>query len=545
MKAAHLAASLLVGATLVPHAVRAQGVRWTSLPVLGSDAEDRSRLAQLLGRADGAAYLLRSPSDPLDTLPGDPFRVHWSLLEPVVTAVDNSSIPFSLNDGPLWAARGWSEDIRAGLYARWGPFSLVLAPELVATENLRYEMPPPQVELARPPGRSVYSTPWYVGSSSIDLPLRFGERGFSRLDPGQSTLAVETGPLTAGLSSENEWWGPGIRNAIVMSNNAPGIPRAFVRTTRPVRTRVGIFAARWFLGELSESAYFDTSSTDNLRSITGFAATWTPAGAPHLTLGFTRVVYAPLGPGRSILGHAFDVLRGSGMHVPAGDSVAVPSRDQVSSVFARWIFPADGFALHAEWARTAWPASLRDLLTEPNRSQGYTLGLEWARPLGTGREALRIQAEATYLEKSPAYRNGPEATWYTSAASPQGYTQEGQVVGAAIGPGASSQWLAVDYFAPTWRIGLFGGRIRWNDDALYLFPSYYANKWCSHDVSLFAGVRAAIDSPWGKLETSVTAGERLNMFFYHLTWCGPTAAQIDVLDERFDTFRVVFTPRRF
>lgn len=541
MRPFHVAAAALLGATFCSSAVPAQGVPWTSLPVLGSDAEDRSRLAQLLGRADGASFLLRSPSDSLDTLPGDLFQVRWSLLEPVAVAVNNSSIPFSLNNGPLWAARGWSEDLRAGLHAQWGPFSLVLAPELVVTENLWYEMPPPQVELQRPPGRSPYSTPWYVGAYSIDLPLRFGERGFSRLDPGQSTLSVDFGAVTAGLSTENEWWGPGIRNAIVMSDNAPGIPRAFVRTSRPVRTRLGTFAARWFLGELTQSAYFDTATANRHRSITGLAVTWTPAGAPHLTLGFTRVVYAPLPPGTSILGHTFDVLRGSGMRQSPGDSVALPNRDQISSLFFRWILPADGFAVHAEWARTRWPSSLRDFLTDPNYSQGYTFGLEWARPLQAGRNALRVQAEATYLEKSPAYRYQREETWYTSGASPQGYTQEGQVIGAAIGPGASSQWLAVDYFAPKWRVGVFGGRIRWNDDALYLFPSYYTNKWCSHDVSLFGGVTAAVLSPWGKVETSFTAGERLNMFFYHLTWCGPTAARIDVLDERNNTLRLSFT----
>lgn len=536
-------AAAIFAVALLCRTATAQGLHWTPLPVLGGDAEDRTRLAQLLGRGDGAGFLLRSPSEALDTLPGTPNRLRWDILAPELVVVNNSSIPFSLNEGPLWAARGWSEDIRAGLHAQWGPFSLVLAPEVVATENLWYEMPPQQVELQRPPGRSLYSTPWYVGAYSIDLPLRFGERGLSRLDPGQSTLSADLGAVTVGLSTENEWWGPGIRNAIVMSNNAPGIPRAFVRTSRPVRTRIGTFAARWFLGELSQSAYFDTNSTNKLRAITAFAATWTPAGAPHLTFGFTRAVYAPLGSGQSILAHAFDVVRGSGMHVAPGDSVTVPSRDQISSLFFRWIFPADGFAVHAEWARTRWPSSLRDFLTDPNYSQGYTLGLEWARPLRAGMDAFRIQAEATYLEKSPAYRSQPEETWYTSGASPQGYTQEGQVIGAAIGPGASSQWLALDYFAPKWRFGLFGGRIRWNDDALYLFPSYYPNKWCSHDVSLFGGIVAALTSPWGRIETSVTAGERLNVFFYHLTWCGSTAAPQDILDARNTTLRLSFTPR--
>src|SRR5438093_690152 len=264
------------------------------LPTLGGDIDDRVRLSHLLGRPISDRFLLRSPSEALDSLRGARERFRWAPLAPEVVTVYNSAMPFSLNDGALWAARGWSEDVRAGVRAQWGRVSLVVAPELVGTENLAYALPPPQVQLPRPAGRSVFSTPWHVGQYSIDLPLRFGERGFSRLDPGQSTLAVDLGPVTAGLSTENEWWGPGIRNAIVLSNNAAGIPRAFVRTTRPVRTRIGTFTGRWFLGGLFKSAYFDAAWQNDRRSITALAGTWTPASVPNMTVGLTRAVYASL-----------------------------------------------------------------------------------------------------------------------------------------------------------------------------------------------------------------------------------------------------------
>jgi hypothetical protein len=535
------AALLLLGLPLQTAA--AQLPAWTPLPLLTGDADDRARLGHLLGRAGSARFLLRGTSDALDSLPGPRDRLRWALFAPDVGIVYNPALPFSLNDGPLWAARGWSEDVRAGGRAQWGRFSLVLAPELVATENLPYDLPPPEVQLPRPPGRSVFSTPWHVGEYSIDLPLRFGERGFRRLDPGQSTLAVDLGAVTAGLSTENEWWGPGIRNAIVLSNNAAGIPRAFVRTTRPLRTRIGTIAARWFLGGLFESRYFDATWQNDRRSITGLGTTLTPAGMPNLTVGFTRAVYASMLGWEDVFGHALDVLKDRGFYRAPGDTTVRPSRDQVFSFFGRWIFPADGLAVHAEWARTDPPHSLRDLLTNPNHSQGYTLGLEWTRPVRAGRDAVRFQAEVTYLEKPPSYRNLPEITWYTGAAAPQGYTQRGQVLGAAIGPGASSQWMAVEYFAPTWRAGLFGGRVRWDDDALYTFPGVYDNKWCSHDVSLFGGARGAVQSRWGRLEAAVTAGQRLNVFFYHVTWCGPEAARLDVLDVRTTTLQLRFSPR--
>src|SRR6185295_3864391 len=161
--------------------------------------------------------------------------------------------------------------------------------------------------------RNPLSSPWHT-RPSIDAPLRFGTHRLSFGDPGQSTIGARFGAITAGISTENEWWGPGIRYAIILSNNAAGIPRAFVRTSRPVRTGIGVLEARWFLGGLFESPYFDRSPADDRRAITALAATWTPAGASDLTLGVTRAVYAPLARWGNIFAHMFDVVRDRGLH---------------------------------------------------------------------------------------------------------------------------------------------------------------------------------------------------------------------------------------
>ena len=519
------------------------GMRYI-IETIGSDADDRARLAQLLGERSPDGFLLRSPSSRTALLGGER-RVRWAVAVPELTAVGNSSIPFSLNDGALWAARGWNESLRLGLHAEWGRVALTLAPELLASENLPYEMPPPEVTLPRPPQRSPYSSPWHIRPYSIDLPLRFGDLPIWRVDPGQSTLAVNAGSVTVGLSSENEWWGSGIRDAIVLSNKAPGIPRLFLRTARPLRTPIGKIDVRWFAGGLSESQYFDRDPTNDLRSIAGFGLAWTTKWEPDLTLGLARTVYAPVNSWGRIPLRLFDVFRnwGNPTNTP-GDTSQVPGRDQVYSIFGRWVFPADGLAIHFEWARTQFPASLRDLLTATNHSHGYTLGLEWATRVRAQRDAVRLQAEATYLELSPTYRDRSVFTFYTSRRAVQGYTQRGQVIGAAIGPGASSQWLAFDYVAPRWRVGLFGGRIRWDDDALYSFPNTAVapNKWCSHDVSLFAGVSAGGDSRWGRVRMALTRGERLDMFFHYLAWCGTGPDQLGIVDARNTTLEIRFSP---
>src|ERR1035437_205388 len=57
-----------------------------------------------------------------------------------------------------------------------------------------------------------------------------GDKPIHRLDAGQSTAMVALRNVGFGVSNENQWWGPGIRNALILSNNAPGFPHAFIRT---------------------------------------------------------------------------------------------------------------------------------------------------------------------------------------------------------------------------------------------------------------------------------------------------------------------------
>ncbi|PYP13444.1 MAG: hypothetical protein DMD54_16760 [Gemmatimonadetes bacterium] len=506
---------------------------WRPLVAIGDEVDNRARLAHLNHGGTDGAYLLRTASRLTPALEGDSTSLRWAFVLPEIAVVDNTALPFSLNDGALWAGRGWTGGLRTGIRAEWGRWFLILAPELIVSENRSYQLADPLTVPPRPLDRHPLSSPWHL-SPSIDAPLRFGYSGFGVLDPGQSTLGVRFGPLVAGVSTESEWWGPGIHNAILLSNNAPGIPRVLIRTARPLHALAGKLEGTWFLGGLSESPFFDSNSGNDRRSITGGALVWMPNFADGLALGLARTVYASLSTWRDLPAHAFDVALGQG-----------PSREQLISLFGRWVFPADHFAAHFEWARTEFPRGLRDFLTAPNHSQGYTLGLEWAAPAGRAR-FLRLQAEVTYLERSPSYRDRPLASFYTSATVVQGYTQRGQVIGAAIGQGGSSQWLGLDYFAPRWRVGVFGGRIRWDDDALYTFPTpltaIAANKWCSHDVSLFGGVTAALERNWGRLHVSLTRGERLNVFFHNLTQCDLEPNPLPIRDARNTTLELRFSP---
>ena len=522
-------AAVPVPAAAAPVPASAGGIE-----LLGSPAEDRERLRQVLGTASPAGFLLRSPSSRLER-PGGGVRL--SLVAPRAALVWNSDLPFSLNDGAMWAGRGRTAQLLAGVRLEAGPVRLVLAPQVWRAENEPFRVFP-----GRDSTRSPFASPWYAGGRSADLPLRFGQDPVTQWDAGQSSLSLFAGPVVVGAATENQWWGPGIRNAIVLSNHAGGFPHLFARTARPLRTPLGAVEARWIAGSLTQSVYFDTVPDSPMegRALSGAAATLSPGAG--LTLGVARVVYATGSVGE----HALDAFFRGGPSTPAGDSVPSEGPEQITSLFARWILPGEQAEVYGEWSRSALPGSLGELMEAPNHSQGYTLGLQWARPTGGG--SLRLQGELSYLEQSADARYQRVPTYYTSASVPQGYTQRGQVLGAAIGPGSSGQWLAGDYLGRRWNAGLFLGRIRWEDDAHNLVSRpvvpYIARKGpYSHDVSVLGGLRAGVRMAGYELGGELTLQRRYNYLFQNPDigpWNpSPPGTQVDVNNT---TFRLTVTP---
>ena len=441
------------------------------LIIVNSDSVDRWGDDQRLGVSPTAGYLLRSASSLTSRLNSSGVR----RLQPEVHTVFNSEIPFSMNEGGTWAGRGVAWLFTGGVDLQAGRLRILFAPQFALSTNRWWRIRdsvhyvPPTLPSNRN-GRG-YMFPWYAAPYTIDLPLRYGDVNLARLSAGQSSVSVDAKAVTIGIATENEWWGPGVRNAIVLSNNAPGFPHLFLRSAHPIDTRLGMIEFRWLSGALYESKWFDLDESNNTRSIAAFAASFTPRRFPGLTLGFSHSVYATATSTGEGLFSFLNVFQNTGHpnDRPFGDSTLTPGgRDQIIALFSRWVLPESGLETYVEWGRTEFPKSLRDFLIYPNHTQAYTLGLQWNKPRGRS----RLQAEVTTLEQSSTFRDRPIGSWYMSRRVIQGYTNQGQSLGAAIGPGSSSQWLAWDYLSDSWRVGLYGGRIRWNEDvrSVYNWP---------------------------------------------------------------------------
>jgi hypothetical protein len=454
-----------------------------------SPASDAARVLEILGTPT-----TRSQSASLGL----------SLIRPDVRTVWNSALPFSLNDGSLWAGRGANVEVSAGVQhvAKFGSFRV----ELAAAPTIDYSQNKPfPFFTGADPTRSTFSSPWHIGTRSADLPLRFGNQRLLSVGPGRSRLAVARGDVSIGLTSEEAWWGPALRNSLVLSNNAGGVPRAFVRVVTSRWPRIGSIDAQLIAGRLTESLYFDTLTTNDLRALSGLRIEWSVGASRALRLGFARAVYSSIARRGNIADHALDAV--TNWTRAEGDCTACA--DQITSFFGRWIFPEAGLEIYGEWGRTLLPRRLSEFLTDPHETQGFTVGGQWVVRTNTRGQLVRLQAEATNLEQSAIFGRVP-GDFYTGARAPQGYTHRGQIVGAAIGPGSSSQFIGGDLLRANWRAGLFVGRIRWEDDAMFRqrIPSYF-----HHDVSIFSGIRGGVGTRRTDIDAELSVQRRLNYLF--------------------------------
>jgi hypothetical protein len=488
----------LISAASPAHAQLVRDSLVYPLPHLsGLDAQEL-RVQQLEGRASTEGFLLRSPSSlaaPLQSGPG----LRWQLLAPELVTAYNSQIPLSMNDGSMWAGRGTTIGVTAGIRARSGPFVLVLAPQWTRVANRPFSFPP--IEKL---DRSPMQASWRFGVHSTDLPVRFGTVPYSQFDLGQSFVGVETPQVVAGFTAENEWWGPGVRNSLVLSDNAQGIPRLTARTGEPIHTRIGDFAVRWQTGILTESLHFDANGKNDIRSFNAVGATFQPRIEPNLTLGATRAIVGRLSHGRSsVLPEVWSILS-----LPSGNR-----RVDLQSLFARWVFPRDGFEVYGEWLHQAAPEDTTAVRVDGERSSGYTLGLGWARPLSSDSAwTIHLSAEVTDVENRTPRDPGIGGTYlYVNPSVVQGYTQRGQSIGAAIGPGSSSQWVGIDLFLPRGQIGAGVERVRWDTNGFYAQLTGWS--FIAHDVSVIPGVRAALRLGRSLVGLEVAREARMNFLF--------------------------------
>ncbi len=381
----------------------------------------------------------------------------------------NSLVPYNRNNGSMIPNRGYQHIISPGIFFKVGPLSIKLKPENHFSQNLSFN------------GfwEGHYPVIWskrYKLWNHVDIPERFGEKRHNNNLIGQSNIKLSWKKISIGFSTENIWWGPSLRNSIMMSNHARGFKHLFFKSNRPVITPIGNFEWQIITGRLESSGYtpprtdFEYAGTklyvrkinqlnnpNDWRYLQGYIISFSPKLIDGLSIGFIRWVqmYSALLEGK------YWWLEGSPTYFPAFKNLFRKSdvyenyeaqTDQAAGVFLKWLWKDSKAEFYAEFHHNDSKQNLRDLLLDSDHSRAVTLGFQKIFRLSNSNYLFNW--EWTQMEQTASRLLRNAGSWYEHRWVYHGYTNYGEVLGSGIGPGSNSQYFSINKVNERERIGL-------------------------------------------------------------------------------------------
>jgi hypothetical protein len=434
--------------------------------VVGSDAERYLRVLQVAGAAplypwgirgfspaevdrllpDTAAHPWRDRLPPANSAPG---TVRVRVVRPQAGLTFNSAFPQGTNDGALWAGRGLTAAASAGVEVRVGSvLSLRIEPMVFWSQNRSF----PLLRADRPDSLR-FQDPYFPGR--IDLPQRFGDGSFVRVDPGQSTLRLDAGGLAAGISTASQQWGTAVDQPLLLGPNAAGFPHAFAGMGRPVNIGLGRVHGRIVWGSLGQSEYSVVRGHGSRRLMTGLVGVFLPARLQGLELGIARFFHEAWPEGGVEAGN---LLRPVETFFRESIDDRDESENQLAAVFFRWPLPRARFELYGEYLREDHNYDLEDLIMEPDRSSGYLLG--GRKVWGDARALRSFRAEWVNTARSHLQQGSRQALPYHHSSMLQGHTVHGQLLGSPAAYGGGGSVVALESFTPRGRWSVDWARMR-------------------------------------------------------------------------------------
>lgn len=347
----------------------------------------------------------------------------------------NTAAPYGQNDGALWQGKGYNTSLTAGVRLEAYGFEVTVKPQVAFSQNLGFEIMP-----------GVYGSEYsYFWAGNIDLVQRYGDSSFWTFDWGDTELRWSWNTFTIGFGFQSPWLGPAWLNPMLGSNNSGTYPKFDIGLRRTKVTLpwlgwyIGDIEGRIWCGKLSESDYFDNDSSNDYRQLTGFSIAYSPAFLPELTFSINKISIA-----------RWDEKSIKYLN-PFYDTNAV--EDQKCSFAVDLLFPAVGFEFYGE------------LGLDDYNSRGF------ANPFHTAIYTIGAKKEISFFQKFSYFKKfniRPEIIfewnnfemsqdfqlqwhymgYYSHGLIKQGYTQNGQIIGAGSGYFGNSQYLALrTYFS--------------------------------------------------------------------------------------------------
>lgn len=449
----------------------------------------------------------------------------------------NSNHPYGWNSGALYPAVGLQTLISTGVYAKLGPLEIQLKPELVYAQNLPFATFPAEF------GNQIWAVYYSSVLNGIDAPERFGNNSIKKLYSGQSAIKLNLLKMTISVSTENMWWGPGIRNSIDMSNSAPGFLHWTFNSRQPIKTRIGSFEWQLIGGTLKQSGILPADTNRyyggsriyvrkliDTRYINAFSVTWHPKWLSGLFLGVNRSTYEYTSSKKNTTGFMSKYLPIFQGLFASGQQSGSDNQDQILTFFLRQVLPKDKAEFYVEFARNDHAVTVRDLLLEPEHSRGYTIGFVKSYDLNK-KKLLQISSEITQLQIPPTYVARQEPSWYVHTVA-DGYTNEGRYIGAGIGPGGNSQMIDFSVINAAKKVGVMFERYVHNND-FYYQAFTFANNYYGHWVDISTNFHADWNYKNVLISCQMALIRSLNYEWWHV-YAVPINNQQDVFKSNND-----------
>ena len=415
-----------------------------------------------------------------------PLKKGLLLLPIVFNSTINSHHPVGQNFGAMLPTTSPQVYVSSGLYLTYKRWEFQFQPEIIYSANSSFETFK----------NENYAPIWwsyYKWLNNIDKPEQFGIKPFLKIFPGQSKIQYNfLKNYSVGISTQNLWWGPGIKNSLLMTNNAAGFLHLSLQTNKPVMTKWGTIEAQMVFGKLDNSGIFppDTNrvmngsllympKSDQWRYFTGYTFSYQPKWVSGLFLGAgvsTSIYHKDIsGPG--------DLLPFTGIIVSDAEKKGLKAT--YGSVFFRYLLKEARAEVYAEYGRNDRSASIINLITDQSYSRGYVVGFRKITKANRHNIRFEVTTEFTNLQATNAQEIVSARSWYINSNVRHGYTQLGKVMGAGIGPGSKSQSIDMNILRRKTKIGVTLERIDHNND--FYYNAYYPIRyWKKHWVDMGA-----------------------------------------------------------
>lgn len=379
--------------------------------------------------------------------------------------------PYNWNDGAMIPAKGWQQYFNIGVQWKKKNWTVQLAPEFVSAQNLYFE----GFSAAQD---QVHWRDYYRFYNFVELPERMGDKPYRQFFWGQSFLQYQHKNKLLKFSTENKWWGPTQRNALILSTNAAGFPHISLANQQPLQNKWGSFQYELIWGQLINSNYpppqtyqkyfgeqLYAQKENRSRSFQATHIQFTPHLFPNLQIGLEQsfVQYE-------------DQLNGLGNYIPL-KNIIYRFPNQVSNtpitltaLYFNYHFPKSNARIYGEYGWNLSRTSFRNWFLQPDKGAATVFGFSKIFKT-TGPHYWELNTELSNLQLrtiAEQFTIGAPPSWYLGEYVRQGYTNNGEIIGAGLGPGGSSQTLEINWRKGKNRLGIMGERRVHNND-FYVF----------------------------------------------------------------------------